>query len=228
MKLNQYAFLLLFIFISMNSAGQLFLDNVEYDKIEQKKVREYIEIQQETNIKTVADIEPSVEPESSTNGFRSWDNEYIVKKELKKVWQHYVHSNPSESWNGKKVTFGLLFSKNEKRIVYKGDSINEMEPGQIVYLNLKLLKGIKNLATAFELTRIDQNNRIIEFSYLKGNSSEGKQRIQFFETPNGNTRILHTTYYKCHDIFKNYLFYSFFHTRATNEYHRNMKKIIMQ
>ena len=34
-----------------------------------------------------------------------------------------------------------------------------------------------------------QENKTIEFSYLKGNVSMGKQRIQFYETPKGFTRI---------------------------------------
>ncbi len=216
----------LFLFMSIYSYSQLFLNEVDLNKIEEKKIREYIETQMESNIVTVSDIEPSVTPESSVDGFRSCYNEYLVKDSLEKVWKYYKNSNPADAWNGRKVKFGLLLSKRRKKIVYKNDSIDGVNIGQIIYINLKLLMGIKNLATAFEFINIDDENRIIEFSYIKGNSSTGKQQIQFFETLKGHTLITHTSYYKCRSLTKNYLFYSFFHTRIINEYHRNMRRKI--
>jgi hypothetical protein len=89
------------------------------------------------------------------------------------------------------------------------------------------MSGLKNLATAFEFTSIDKENKIIEFSYLKGNISMGKQRIQFYETTKGYTRILHTSYYRNSNVFRNYFFYPFFHTRTTHEFHRNNKRQIL-
>lgn len=217
----------IFLIVSISCFGQFTLNQVDMDKIEQKKIREYIESQKEANIIEVSDIKPSVTPESNVDDLRSRDNEYLVKDSIDKVWDCYTKLNPAKTWNGKKATFGLLFSQKEKRIVYGNDTINGANIGQIIYLNLKLLMGIKNLATAFELINIDKKNRIIEFSYVKGNSSVGKQRIQFFETSKGNTFIIHTSYYKCHNLFKNYILYSFFHTRLINEYHRNMRKHIL-
>ena len=87
----------------------------------------------------------------------------------------------------------------------------------VVYLNLRLMSGLINLATAFEIITIDKEHKVIEFSYLSGNDSVGKQRIQFFETTKGKTEILHTSYYKSNNIPKNYFFYPYFHTRATND-----------
>ena len=217
----------LFLNVYFNCFGQLSLNQVDYAKIEQKKIRDYIESQKEANIIAVSDIEPSVTPESNISGLRSIENEYLIKDSIENVWDCYTQLNPAKTWNGKKATFGFLFSQKEKRIIYVNDTINGIQTGQVIYLNLKLLKGIKNIATAFELTKIDNKNRIIEISYLKGNSSIGKQRIQFFETPKGKTYILHTSYYKCRNIVKNYVLYSFFHTRLINEYHRNMRKYIL-
>lgn len=227
MVIIRIIFINLFLIASFNSFSQLYLNEIDLAKIEQKKIREYIESQKEAEIITVSDIEPSLPPESNISSFRSRENDYLVKDSIQKVWECYTTLNPAKSWNGKKSSFGLLFSHNEKRIFYDNDTINGIHTGQIFYLNLKLLNGIKNIATAFELTRLDRENKIIEISYLKGNSSIGKQRIQFFETSKGNTHILHTSYYKCHNIFKNYFLYSFFHTRVINEYHRNMRKYIV-
>jgi hypothetical protein len=89
------------------------------------------------------------------------------------------------------------------------------------------MSGLKILATAFEITSIDEENKTIEFSYLKGNVSMGKQRIQFYETPKGFTRILHTSFYRNNNVLWNYLLYPYFHTRTTHEFHRNNKKQIL-
>lgn len=217
----------LLVFVSLSSFSQLYLNEVNFEKIEQKKIREYIESQKEAEILTVSDIRPSITPGTNLNSFRSRDNDYIVKDSIQKVWEFYTKLNPAKTWDSRKSSFGLLFCQNEERIVYENDTINGIHIGQIIYLNLKLLNGIKNVATAFELTMLDNDNRIIEISYLEGNSSIGKQRIQFFETSKGYTYILHTSYYKCHNLLKNYILYSFFHTRLINEYHRNMRKSIL-
>lgn len=219
-------FIFLFLVLTLQSKGQDYLNDINLSKINQSKIREYIQEQKDENIRSFSEIEPSMYPKTSTNGFRSSENIYEIKENINKVWQLYIHTNPSISWSGEKVSFGLLHSTVKEKIAYNGDFVSKIDTGQIIYLNLKILKGIKNLATAFEFINIDKEKRIIEFSYLKGNSSEGKQRIQFFETAKGYTRIVHTSFYHCHDIFKNYLFYSYFHSRITNDFHRNMKKLI--
>jgi hypothetical protein len=124
------------------------------------------------------------------------------------------------------VSLGLLFSKKEKRIFYRDDNISEIDTGMVVYLNLRLMSGLINVATAFEIITIDKENKIIEFSYVSGNSSLGIQKLQFFETPKGKTEIIHTSYYRSNNIAKNYLLYPYFHTRTTNEFHRNIKKMM--
>src|SRR5680860_400213 len=226
MQTNRANLLFLFLIFTLHGKCQVYLSDVDLTKVKQEKIQEYIQLEQQENTQKFSDIEPSMYPTTSVQGFRVRENVYLIKRNIKKVWQHYINTNPGESWSGKKVSFGLLFSKKEDKIFYDGDVVSKIDTGQIVYLNLKLLKGIKNLATAFEITNIDKEKRIIEFSYLKGNSSEGKQRLQFFETPNGYTQIVHTSYYKCTDVIKNYLLYSYFHSCITNEFHRNMKKMM--
>jgi hypothetical protein len=226
MQTNRVIFLILLFSIAFKANSQTHLKDVDLTKINQKKLWEYIQLQQEDDIESFSDIKPSMDKNTDIHGFRVRENVYIIKRNINQVWKYYISTNPSKSWNGKKVSFGFLFSRAENRIVYNGDFVSKIDTGQIVYLNLKLLKGAKNLATAFEFITVNNVNRIIEFSYLKGNSSEGKQRVQFFETPKGYTRIVHTSYYKCNDVFKNYLFYAYFHSKITNEFHRNMKKLV--
>jgi hypothetical protein len=161
---------------------------------------------------------------SDNKGYRVDERIYIFKDSLAKVWEHYLFTNPGESWNGNRVKFGLLFSRKENRVVYQGDNVSSLNTGQVFYLNLKLLRGLSNLATVFELISIDDDQKVIEFSYVDGNITEGKQQLKFKQTAKGNTEIIHTTYYKSKSAIRD-LLYPYFHTRLLNEFHRNMRKL---
>ena len=221
-----YFFLFFFFLTVFQLEAQICLNDVEQDKISQGKVLEFIDYQQKNGIQTFEEIQPSVQPNTDLKGYFISENVYQVKKGVNEVWNKYLHVSPNKSWNGKKVSFGFLFSKKEDRLVYSDENISKIDTGMVVYLNLRLLVGLINIATAFEIIKIDKENKVIEFSYLTGNVSVGKQRIQFFETAKGNTEILHTSYYKRNNFPKNHFFYPYFHTRATNEFHRNLKRMM--
>jgi hypothetical protein len=227
MNAVQLIYFFSFFAIAFQSEGQMCLSDIELDKISQDKIQEYLESQQEQGIIAFTDVKSSLKTNSDIKGYFVHENEYQIKKDFEEVWSHYLYTNPSKAWNGKKVSFGFLFSKKENRIVYCNDYIQRIDTGMVVYLNLRLMSGLKNLATAFEFITVDKENKMIEFSYLSGNVSEGKQRIQFRETRKGYTRIVHTSFYRSNNVFKNYLLYPYFHTRTTNEFHRNLKKLMI-
>ena len=217
---------LFFILLAFKVNSQICLNDVQLTRISHDKVQEYIGYQKESGILTFVEIKPSVQNDANIDEFFIHENVYGIKKGLEEVWNKYLHLNPRKTWNGKKVSLGLLFSKKEKRIIYNDENLNKIDTGMVVYLNLKLIKGLINVATAFEIIKIDKVNKIIEFSYLSGNLSSGLQRLQFMETPKGKTEIIHTSYYRSNNLAKNYLLYPYFHTRLTNEFHRNIKKMM--
>ena len=220
-------FFFCFFITAFHVDAQMCLKDVEMDRIGQYKIQEFVENQQRHGIETFEEIEPSMNPDSDTKGYFVRENEYQVKKDIEDVWQHYLTTNPEKLWCGKRVSFGFLFSKKENKIIYCKEEISHIDTGMIIYLNLRLMSGLKNVATAFEFTEIDSKNRVIEFSYLKGNVSIGKQRLQFYETPKGYTRIMHTSFYKNNNFIRNYLLYPYFHTRTTHEFYRNNKKLML-
>lgn len=227
MNVSRYSFFLMLLIAALQAEAQICLHDIDFRRIEQEKVQEFVVTQQENGIKTFDEIKPSVRPDSNLKGYFSRENEYQVKKSLEEVWHYYLNTSPEKLWSGKRVSFGFLFSKKEEKIFYCNENSSKIDSGVIVYVNLRFINGIKNLATAFEFTSIDEENKTIEFSYLKGNISVGKQRIQFYETAKGYTRILHTSYYKNNNVLRNYLLYPYFHTRTTHEFHRNNKRQIL-
>lgn len=227
MQNKRFIFFFSLLFTILQVKAQMCLNDVELERIGQTKVQEFLINQQEHGIETFEEIKPSMKPDSNIKGYFVRENEYQIKKNIENVWQHYLTTNPEKLWCGKRVTFGFLFSKKDDKIIYSDEAFATIDTGMIVYLNLRLMSGLKNIATAFEFIEIDKENRIIEFSYLKGNVSVGKQRLQFYETPRGYTRIIHTSFYKNDNFLRNYLLYPYFHTRTTHEFHRNNKKLML-
>lgn len=215
------SFILFFVSVA---TGQMYLADVQFDRIEEQSVEAYLKRQIDNDVQTFSDVKPSLNTNSSTEGFGYCECEYVVKGSLEEVWSHYISTNPAEAWNAGKMEFGMMFSKQANELVYPDDKFDGIEPGQVIYLNLHLLK-VKNIATAFEIIRVDKENEVIEFSYLEDNLTHGKQQLRFFETGKGFTKIVHRSYYKSKSVLRDFLLYPYFHTRLTNNYHRNMKKM---
>lgn len=221
------AIIILFtLFLNFQLFGQVLLGDINFEEIPFKKVRDYIQEQIENHILTIYDLQPTLERKIIPSEYSSQEMRYIINEDLFTVWKSYLQTSPAESWDGKRVSFGLLCSKASENMVYQGDKCAEIDTGQVIFLNLRLLRGVYNLALAFEIINVDEANKIIEFSYIKGNKSKGKQCLSFRPTPDGKTEIIHTSYFQSDSRMRDKFLYPFFHRRATNEFHRNMKKII--
>lgn len=220
--------LALLIFLSLNFGlfGQIQLNDVNFDRIPFKKVRKFIHEQINNQVLTIYDLSPTVDRKVIPTEYCSQEIRYTVKEDLATVWDSYMQASPTELWNGKRVSFGLLFSKPAEEVVYRGGDCSQIDTGQVVFLNFRLLRGVYNLALAFEFINVDDDNKIIEFSYIKGNTSEGKQCLRFRSKAGGITEIIHTSYFRSHSKLRDKILYPYFHKRATNEFHRNMRRII--
>ena len=225
MSIFKYFLTLLLLLNVFLCNSQVAIREIDFNKVTQKKIREFLIEEENNNIELLTDIKPTLRTNSATDGYKTHAKEYFLKDSLNKIWKHYIDTNPGDSWDGKKVSFGLLFSKKDNKIIYHDDNVSHLDTGQVVFLNLKLMMGVANLAAVFEFITIDKMKRIIEFSYVDGNITKGKQCLQFAETAKGYTRILHTSFYKSDSSLRDRILYPFFHEKVSNEFHRNMKKL---
>jgi hypothetical protein len=209
------------------SFSQVTLDDIDLTQIPQKKVRRFIKDQINSNLHDIAEIRPSCTDEYDLATFNANEKTYKVKYDMQKVWKGYQNLFPRLIYSGHKVSFSLLLKKEpNENIYYNTDSINQVDTGQVYFLNLKILKGIYNLPVVFEIIKIDTAKNIIEFSYIKGNKTEGMQQLQFIDMGNGETRIIHTSYFRSSSVFRDKYLYSYFHTRFINDFHHGMKKYL--
>lgn len=220
--------LLLFIFTCYQilSYGQPMLDDIDLERIQQRSVRKYIEYQIEEGKHQFYDIQPSWNNGNDLSDFRKKEMTFFLKGDFTEIWKGYVSADPSKSWNGRKISFGLLLLKFPGMIFYDHDPVNGVDLGQIYFLNLKLLYGIYGLPVAFEIITVDEENRIIEFSYIEGNKSIGVQQVKFIDQGNEHTEIIHTSYYKSDSRFRDKWIYPHFHKIIVRDFHRNMRKLL--
>ncbi len=193
-------------------------------EIPQKQVRNYIEKRDINYMQNFSAIHASWNKDSAKSTYRIHEKTIFFKNSLEDVWGCYRHSNPVKSWNTHFIRVGLVISKGTNTVTYINNCDHpEIDTGQVVFLDLKLLKGIFSVPLAFEITNIDPFQKILEFSYIEGNTTQGKQTVQFFDNGDGRTRIVHRSYFKSFSPFRDKFLYPHFHSKFIKEFHRNMK-----
>jgi hypothetical protein len=202
------------------------LDDISLGRIQQRKIREYIEHQVEEGKHNFSEIHSSWNRGVDLSVYRKKELTYFLNGRLQDIWQGYLSANPSKSWNDRRISFGLLLQKFPINIFYNQDSIAGIDTGQIYFLNLKLMQGICNIPVAFEIITINPEEKIIEFSYLEGNKSQGVQQIKFIDSDDERIMIIHRSYFKSDSHFRDKLIYPFFHKKIVNGFHRNMRRLL--
>jgi len=199
---------------------------VDFGRIPQRSVRKLV---LRENVKTASDfqhIETSCFQTEDSARYQTNLKTFIVKAPIGNVWENYVNMTPRKAWSGKSTKFSFLFSKPMNKFVYPGNTEEPIGVGNIIYVNLRLLKGLKNLGVGFEITRLDEAGKTICFCYLKDGASNGSQEIHFAEMANGDTMISHLTHYRSHSAFRDKRLYPFFHEKFVGEFHRNILRQI--
>lgn len=220
--MKKILFTALFVGVAFSLFGQAKLSDINFERIPFKKVRHYIQTQIMHNVRSTDDLVPSFSKEVIPDSCSEQVCMYELPVSIDLAWEAYSSLQPDKAWNGRKAKLAMLVNKIKKTIFYPGDAYDKIDTGQVVYLNLRVLNGVTNVGVAFEVINIDEQNHVLEFSYLKGNKSLGKQQLYFSEHEGGTTLLKHVSYFKSDSKFRDKFLYPYFHKRFTNEFHRNM------
>ena len=219
------AYFILFLF-ARTASGQDSLRNIDVKQIPQKKIRLFIHKHILANHARFSDLHMEYNHLSDSGTYSRVEQRFILKEKIASVWNAYSSFHPAEIWNGKLITYGVSFSANAKNICYRGSQNSRIDTGEIILLNLSLLKGTVNLAVGIEITSIDSLKQCLEFCYINGDISKGIQRIQLVTTAEGYTQVIHTSLFKSKSAFRDRYIYPFFHRRTVNEFHKNMRELV--
>jgi hypothetical protein len=222
-------FLPLFICLSsLDTFGQRSDFTIEMERIPQQKIRDFIEKNYPLTEITFESFKPSVASDEPYLHLRKHTKSFRFRIDADQSWATYLQANPDYTWNGKKVSFGLMISKPNKEIIYKNGHFEGFQVGQICFIQIKVLRGHEKLAVAFEVIEINPTNKEIKFSYLEGGKSKGIQTIKISGTKKGFAKIDHITYYQSDSKFRDRFLYPYFHSKVLREYHGNMRKIAIE
>jgi hypothetical protein len=199
------------------------IDSVDFGRITHKKVRNLIHQQKQYGVRTFNDIYPVCYNSPDSSQYRIYSKSQLIKKDINVVWNNLTHLSPKDEFDGRIVKFGLLYSKRNNNLLYSNELNPGAEEGQILFFNLRVLSGIKNLAVALEVTRMDNDQKTIEYCYVDHGNTKGTQRITLRSTPEGYTEITQLTRYKCKSQLRNHGLYSYFHNRIVKELFNNIK-----
>ncbi len=221
-KSGRIILMMLLVGMGVVSRAQAPSERLDIDRIPQRAVRDLVRKEKVSTANDFQKIATACYSVDDSSSYQTNLKTYTVKEKIGKVWEKYTNLSPRKAWSGRTVKFGFLFSKLQNRFVYAEEADEPIRVGNIIYVNLRLLKGIKNLGVAFEVTKLDEASKTICFCYLEDGISTGSQEISFTELSNGNTKISHLTHYRSHSAFRDRELYPIFHSKFVGEFHHNI------
>ena len=199
------------------------IDSVDFKRIQHKQVRKLISRQKQFGVRTFNDLHPVCYTSPDSNFYQTFKKSEIIRQDINLVWNNLIHQSPSEEFDGRIVSFGLLYSKKLNNFLYRNESYAGIEEGQILFFNLRVLSGIKNIAVAMEVTKMDNDHKELEYCYIDNGSTKGTQKFTLKSTPDGYTEITQLTKYKCKSRLRDRRLYSFFHEKIVEEFFATIK-----
>ena len=140
---------------------------------------------------------------------------------LTAVWAAYTSSDPRAGWDGGGIAYAFAYSRVDGKLyVRASDGVPPQQEGTGFYLDLRVF-GVE-MAVGVEITRVDVAAKIIEFTYLDGGNTRGRQRMSFREA-RGRTLIQHETWFRCERRIWAWL-YPAGHARTVRAFHANVAR----
>lgn len=218
--------LVLQIFVARLCLAQIPLSDVNVESIQSSKVTKYVQSFENEDCRYFSDLEASVDDNFERDSYSYCEDSYSIEAPVEKIWETCLKTNPAQLWKGKRISLSFIYNQIKDKLMYCMDLDNyKLETNQIYFINLRVLRGMYHLPTALKITNIDEVNKTIIFTYLKGGKSEGRQELSFIEDEKGNsTKIVHKTHFKSNSKMRDRRIYPFFHHKIVRELHRNIEK----
>lgn len=168
----------------------------------------------------------SCTPNQDFTNFYSHKKIYDVDAEINEVWEAYTQLSAKEMWAGPLNKFKEAYSKTDTSAFLRKDiTTPSPQVGTVYELKLKIIRFLK-IPVNFEITKISQENKIIEFTYGAENKSKGRQTLTFIDN-DSSTHIVHQSYFYSGNKFRDKKLYPKYHEKCLNEFHNNLKSHIL-
>jgi hypothetical protein len=199
-------------------------EKIDFNRIKHNKVRELLEKNGLYSLQDLSKLKSICYESVDGNKYHKHIKSFLIKADINSVWNIYKTIKPEETWSGKMVSFGLMYSRRHNVLSFPGDDYTGLEKGQVLFMNLNLFNNLANLAVGHEVTGVYDIEKCIKICYLQNGASIGTQTIQLSELNNSQTEIIHETWYTSGSLFRDKVLYPAFHSKAISEFHNNVKR----
>jgi hypothetical protein len=217
---------LTFTFLLLNSFcafAQTRLSDVNMSRIKQKCLREFIKNQIDSGIVNFEDFRPSVNAQTDSSKFNSYVSRFYLKRPLPEARNAYMTIHPAIVWEGKVISYGLIYAPKSKQVIFPEDAYPGLESGQVFFVEMNVLLGIIRFPICFIVTKVDSVNNEFSFSYVESGPSKGSQTIKLLHNNKNETDIIHSSIHKTKNVIRDEAFYPTYHRKAIGEVHRNIR-----
>lgn len=197
---------------------------IDFLRIKQRSVHKLFRKNKLKTLSDLSDLQSFCYDPNNGKHYHKHLKSFVIQASLEKVWETYKTIAPQDTWNGDMVSFGMMYSRKQKRITFPEDVYHGIEPGQLIFLNLNLFANLAHLAVGHEVVDVYDDLRHIKICYVQNGASVGTQLIQLEKISETETNVLHETWYTSGSWLRDKLLYPIFHTRAITEFHNNVKR----
>lgn len=197
---------------------------IDFLKIRQKSIHKLFAGNKIQTLNHLAGLQSFCYDPQHTRKYHKHLKTFRINAPVEKVWETYKTISPQDTWKGRMVSFGVMYSRRKNQLYFQDDVYTGIEPGQLIFLNLNLLGNIAHLAVGHEVVDIFDDRKHIKICYVQNGASVGSQLIQIRKVSDTETDVVHETWYTSGSWFRDKILYPIFHTRAITEFHTNVKR----
>jgi hypothetical protein len=166
------------------------------------------------------------------SAFKTADLFYTVNAPSGTVWQKYLKTNPLKIWSTNRAMITAAYVPSLDRVLYRKDMETTEWPGFEV--GMKIFVDMASLPVAvsnkpaimvgLQIMRLDEASRTVEFRYLEGTPSYGRQTIEFRPSAaNPNVvEIDHKTWFRSYGAAIEKL-YPMYHKKMIDQMHARFR-----
>lgn len=197
---------------------------IDFLRIKQKSLHKLFGRNKIQTLKNLGDLQSFCYDPAHSKKYHKHLKSFGIQAPLGKVWETYKTISPQDTWKGKMVSFGAMYSRKRNRLSFFDDPYQGIEAGQLIFLNLNLFGNVAHLAVGHEVVEVDDELKQIKICYVQNGASVGTQLIQLKKIDAGLTEVIHETWYTSGSWLRDKILYPAFHARAISEFHTNVKR----
>lgn len=197
---------------------------IDFLRIKHKSVHKLFGKNKILSLQNLSDLQSFCYDPAHTKKYHKHLKSFRILAPLEKVWETYKTISPQDTWKGRMVSFGVMYSRKRNQLSFYDDAYQGIEAGQLIFLNLNLFGNVAHLAVGHEVVDIYDDLKQIKICYVQNGASVGTQLIQLKKIAESEIEVIHETWYTSGSWFRDKILYPVFHARAIGEFHTNVKR----